>query len=261
MKRAILFVHIFFITIILQGQEYQSEREVVSITQFSSSELNGIQNTSSGIRSAQSNQQAEFIRYDIAMPLEEAPSFIAFSIVWDAQLWDAKKDEVWIRFKGGKEEPSWQKMNIDVHSEKNGIRHISELTFVDKYVDKIDIKIVFTEGSQALVQNLDLHFYNPGKIDKKADGVINQSDTRTACNCPQPDFENRADWCPAGDCPPHPNPEPTNVTHLIIHHSAGVNTSSDWAAVVRSIWDYHVNANGWSDIGYNWLVDPNGSFV
>ncbi|HHH50315.1 MAG TPA: T9SS type A sorting domain-containing protein, partial [Saprospiraceae bacterium] len=44
----------------------------------------------------------------------------------------------------------------------------------------------------------------------------------------------------------------------IVHHSAGTNSSSDWAAVVRSIWDYHVNVNGWADIGYNYLVDPNG---
>ncbi len=25
-----------------------------------------------------------------------------------------------------------------------------------------------------------------------------------------------------------------------------------------SYWDYHVNGHGWADIGYNWLVDPNG---
>jgi len=43
-----------------------------------------------------------------------------------------------------------------------------------------------------------------------------------------------------------------------VHHSAGNTTSSDYAAVVRSYYDYHVNTNGWDDIGYNWLVDPNG---
>jgi hypothetical protein len=49
-----------------------------------------------------------------------------------------------------------------------------------------------------------------------------------------------------------------SVTHLIVHHSAGSNTSANWDATVLSIWNSHVNTNGWSDIGYNWLVAPNG---
>jgi hypothetical protein len=48
------------------------------------------------------------------------------------------------------------------------------------------------------------------------------------------------------------------VTHLIVHHAAGANTSTNWGAVVKSIWDYHVNTNGWADIGYNWLIAPDG---
>ncbi|MBK8668457.1 MAG: N-acetylmuramoyl-L-alanine amidase [Saprospiraceae bacterium] len=28
--------------------------------------------------------------------------------------------------------------------------------------------------------------------------------------------------------------------------------------MVASIFDFHVNTNGWQDIGYNWLIDPNG---
>jgi len=78
------------------------------------------------------------------------------------------------------------------------------------------------------------------------------------CPCTLPTFQDRADWCPNGDCPEITNPTITNVTHLIVHHSAGTNVSSNWAGVVRSIWDYHVNTNGWDDIGYNWLIDANG---
>jgi hypothetical protein len=49
------------------------------------------------------------------------------------------------------------------------------------------------------------------------------------------------------------------VTHLIVHHSATNNTSTDWNAVVASIFDGHVNTNGWSDVGYNYLIAPNGT--
>lgn len=76
--------------------------------------------------------------------------------------------------------------------------------------------------------------------------------------CVQPAFQGRDDWCPSGNCPKSTNPSAINPTHIVVHHSAGQTNSSDFAAVVRSYWDYHVNSRGWADIGYNWLVDPNG---
>ncbi|MFN7929681.1 MAG: hypothetical protein U0Y68_17395 [Blastocatellia bacterium] len=45
--------------------------------------------------------------------------------------------------------------------------------------------------------------------------------------------------------------------HLLVHHTANANTATDWAAVVRAIWSFHIFTNGWSDIGYNYLIDPN----
>lgn len=49
-----------------------------------------------------------------------------------------------------------------------------------------------------------------------------------------------------------------DVSHIIVHHTAGSNTASNWADQVRSIWYYHATVLGWSDIGYNFLIDPNG---
>lgn len=78
------------------------------------------------------------------------------------------------------------------------------------------------------------------------------------CTCAQPDICGRACWCPSGDCPIDPTPQPTMASHFIVHHSAGQTTSSDFAAVVRSYYDLHTGTNGWDDIGYNWLIDGNG---
>ncbi len=70
----------------------------------------------------------------------------------------------------------------------------------------------------------------------------------------------RAQWgCTPATCPAKDPPVYTAVTHLIVHHTAGANASSDWAAVVRSIWVLHVMGNGWNDIGYNYLIDPTGA--
>ncbi|MBS1829851.1 MAG: N-acetylmuramoyl-L-alanine amidase [Acidobacteria bacterium] len=69
----------------------------------------------------------------------------------------------------------------------------------------------------------------------------------------------RDEWgCTQAVCPVTSAPSYTTVTHLIVHHSASANTSNDWPAVLRSFWVLHVRGNGWADIGYNYLVDPDG---
>lgn len=76
----------------------------------------------------------------------------------------------------------------------------------------------------------------------------------------RPAFISRTEWgCPWGQTSGPNTLTPTVPTHLIVHHSFSPgNDVTDWVAAVRGIWNYHVNSNGWSDIGYNWLIDPKG---
>ncbi len=50
-----------------------------------------------------------------------------------------------------------------------------------------------------------------------------------------------------------------SVNHNIIHHSAGSNTNTNYTQVVRDIYLFHTEVNGWSDIGYNYLVAQDGT--
>lgn len=76
------------------------------------------------------------------------------------------------------------------------------------------------------------------------------------CSCDTISICARACWCPNNACPPDPSPAPQKVTHFIVHHTAG--TATNPRAVMRAIWDFHVNTNGWDDIGYNYLIGQNG---
>ncbi|WKN40839.1 N-acetylmuramoyl-L-alanine amidase [Tunicatimonas pelagia] len=51
----------------------------------------------------------------------------------------------------------------------------------------------------------------------------------------------------------------TQVNHVIIHHSATFNSLTDYENVVRNIYLFHTQDRGWSDIGYNFLVAPDGT--
>lgn len=46
----------------------------------------------------------------------------------------------------------------------------------------------------------------------------------------------------------------------VVHHTAGSNsyTAGQSAAIIRSVYAYHVKGRGWCDIGYNFLVDRYG---
>ena len=73
----------------------------------------------------------------------------------------------------------------------------------------------------------------------------------------KPPVVSRTDWgCPDGQNY-RGTPNYTTVTHLIVHHTAD-GPVADYAAWIRAIWTYHVFSNRWDDIGYNYLVAPDG---
>ncbi|NBC08643.1 MAG: T9SS type A sorting domain-containing protein [Bacteroidetes bacterium] len=188
----------------------------------------------------------------VEIPLENVAPFLAFSAKWQGT-----QTAISARFSpDGERWGEWSAIAEDQHGDPNSATHYSQLFFAP--ADSRWVQVRRAHG----LDDVRLHFFNPGetptapKIQEK-DRV--QTRTSTYCPCPLGDYQGRSDWCPDGTCPEDTTPAPTSVTHLIVHHSAGTNEANDWAAVVRSIWDFHVNVRGWDDIGYNWLIDPNGN--
>lgn len=74
---------------------------------------------------------------------------------------------------------------------------------------------------------------------------------------PMPRINLRATW---GAAAPVGEMSWGRVNGATIHHTAGTNdyTASEVPAILRGIQSFHVSGRGWSDIGYNFLIDRFG---
>lgn len=72
-----------------------------------------------------------------------------------------------------------------------------------------------------------------------------------------PEIRTRGEW---GAREPKSAPAIGQVKMGFVHHTVGANdyTAAEVPAILRSIQAYHMDANGWDDIGYNFLVDRFG---
>jgi hypothetical protein len=207
-----------------------------------------------------SSVKSELLFEPVKLKLSSITPFLAVTGGWN----DAEQNtNVYIRFsENGIKWDNWKLLKKDEHSEGAQYEQVSQLLFEDKkytfYQLRIETNLL---GKGEIVADLLFNFFSPGDEVTPAAATPPPppqlfTDDATACTCALPSFITRAGW----NCPQAPwSPSTTAVTHLIVHHSAGANTSSDWGAVVLSIWNAHRNPpNNYSDIGYNWLIAPNG---
>ncbi|MFL5844918.1 MAG: N-acetylmuramoyl-L-alanine amidase [Solirubrobacteraceae bacterium] len=75
-----------------------------------------------------------------------------------------------------------------------------------------------------------------------------------------PVIVSRQEWDPGNACPPRAKPSYGQVNMAFVHHTVSENDydATETPAMVLAICRYHRNANGWNDIGYNFLVDKYG---
>jgi hypothetical protein len=119
------------------------------------------------------------------------------------------------------------------------------------------------DGTSPVLRSVTLTFSNTqqGPTDSAIASQMGAAESAAGiCPVPKPPVVSRIMWgCPDGEFSPRRPPEYQSVTHIIIHHTATPNNPyQDWSQVVRSVWNYHANILWWGDVGYNYLIDPNG---
>ncbi|MEZ5024152.1 MAG: N-acetylmuramoyl-L-alanine amidase [Chitinophagales bacterium] len=149
----------------------------------------------------------------------------------------------------------WKPLHFDHHVKASEGFIVTELEYIDVAYNRLKIRIA---TDQIKKFKAEAHWFIPSNnftLERNSLPSLEQQ----ANDCILPDYVTRTGWnCPSGQDYSSGSPSFTNVSHLVVHHSAGSNTSTNWPAVVLSIWNYHRFTNGWSDIGYNALIDPNG---
>jgi hypothetical protein len=127
------------------------------------------------------------------------------------------------------------------------------------------LRVTSPSGAGGLLHSLDtiqVHTVDARRGDVIAQQVSSSDDDNDS-KIPPPPYVSRTAWGnPDGEKAPDAPPKYRTATHLIVHHTADPNVlhsgETDWADRVRAIWAFHTYSRDWGDIGYNWLIDPNG---
>lgn len=139
-----------------------------------------------------------------------------------------------------------------VHQPDDAGEVVSELLIFDVPQTEILLSALVPE------EGIWLHFINTGAATSSKEPQFKEGQRRLMSPCDEPQVVSQSVWRKG-----LPEPDYTRsfneVEHLIVHHSATANHLTDYTNVVRNIYIYHTEVNGWSDIGYNYLIAPNGT--
>ena len=124
--------------------------------------------------------------------------------------------------------------------------------------DQVQIRVSARKAT-ARLDRLEATFVDGGT--SAADGALGQTPAATAgAAAMKPSIISRAQWGADESLRTCSPDYVAKVKGAIVHHTVNTNTySADQAAgLVRGMYAYHVNGNGWCDIGYQFLVDRFG---
>ncbi|NJN35117.1 MAG: T9SS type A sorting domain-containing protein [Saprospiraceae bacterium] len=199
---------------------------------------------------------------NVEIPIKKAEPFISVTFGLEGTNLDHETLELSYQTDG----KTWQ---IAQHAHdtdgENPTRWVSEILYLDKNLTKVTFKIV-VKNDKTTLKKAGVNFFNPNLPASNTGGGAMLLRERGAVGCELPVAIPRTSWGSGRGLTDDffgGTPLITVVSHLIVHHSAGPNTSPNWAATVASIFNFHTtpspSGSGFSDIGYNYLIAPDGT--
>ncbi|MEO1074401.1 MAG: CARDB domain-containing protein [Bacteroidota bacterium] len=203
----------------------------------------GLARTADGLTATDA---ASTFAYRVAVPLDAPEPFLGVAVNWTVE--GPASHAVRLR----SSEQMWTALHADTHAPDGAQPAFSAYTTAPAETQWVEVEIPISIGSS--LQEVELYFASPGASTAASEAHASLSDPT------RPAIVSRTGWqCPEGQSSPRWAPQTIEVSHIAVHHTVGgASFSSDYAAYVRYVWDLHANNNGWGDIGYNYLVDPNG---
>ena len=93
---------------------------------------------------------------------------------------------------------------------------------------------------------------------KSANDNLRKNQSPAVDKCQEPALVPQSEWREGLPTPSYTR-QATQVEHVIVHHAATSNDLTNYENVVRNIYLLHTEVNGWSDIGYNYLIAQDGT--
>ena len=124
----------------------------------------------------------------------------------------------------------------------------------DGYQVRVDVR------SGSLPRGLRVDLIDPGSSAADADPTAGRPMQSAAAAAGQPLIYTRAQWGADERLRSGTPKYSATVKTGFVHHTAGTNgySAAEVPKILRAVYAYHVKGNGWSDVGYNYLVDRFG---
>lgn len=199
-------------------------------------------------------------------PAVPATGYTAVGVTW-ARSSTAQGARFFVRTRTGGLWSRWQSMRAcDQHRPTSASREAQGVVpgtdpVVVGNVDAVQVKVTATGRHRPT--DLTLSVIDPGEPTAASSSVTLLASpdypARTGSRTPRPGIYSRAQWG-ADESMRDGFAGYGEIHAAFVHHTVNTNDYSpaDVPAILRGIYAYHTQSQGWSDVGYNFLVDRFG---